>query len=50
MVRGNGAYVDDIGMVQVELAHGAPKQVEERHGETKLELLESGYTDLRSTQ
>ena len=26
---GNGAYVDDIGMVQVELAHGAPHQVED---------------------
>ncbi len=26
---GNGAYVDDIGMVQIQLAHGAPKQVEE---------------------
>lgn len=28
-LAGNGAYVDDIGMVQVELAHGAPHQVEE---------------------
>lgn len=28
-LAGNGAYVDDIGMVQVQLAHGAPKQVEE---------------------
>ena len=28
-LAGNGAYLDDIGMVRSQLAHGAPRELEE---------------------